>query len=69
VRQHVGVGGSGGALRQQPFDGGGLVAAVGGGDGGAQRRLFAFGLGLQGVEGNEGDGRGGGNVHGSLIKK
>ena len=57
VRQRGGVGGGNGALRQQPFDGRGFVAAVGGSDGGAQRRLLAFGLGLQGVEGNEGDGR------------
>jgi hypothetical protein len=26
-------------------------------------------FGLQGVEGNEGDGRGGGNVHGCFVEK
>jgi hypothetical protein len=56
-------------LSQQPFDGRRFVAAVGGRDGGAQRRLFTPGFRLQGVEGDEGDGRGGGNVHGSSGKK
>src|SRR5476649_340968 len=46
-------------LRQQPLDGGDLVAAIGAGHGGAQRRRIAQHFGLQGGE-REGGSRGGG---------